>query len=248
MATHDLVHPMTRILVLEDDEDALATLAHLLLKEGYSVERAATGTDALHLLGCSSFELLILDCVVPDMSGLDVCKAYRQRKGEAPVLFLTGKDLIADKERGFMAGADDYLTKPFHITELLLRVRALLRRHKSITEDMLEFGELVLDSKTRQVRRGNDIIHLPPKEFNLLQFLMRHPTEVFSASVLLLHVWPSESAATEQTVRTCVKRLRESIDRANQPSYIQNHRSHGYKLNSELAKLQDSMDLSQQMS
>lgn len=228
---------MTRILIVEDDVDYQAALKKALSQDNFTVELVSTGKDATQLLACSSYELIVLDWELPDLSGLDICKTYRRNGGEAPILFTTGRDLITDKEQGFELGADDYLTKPFHIKEFLLRVKALLRRHKSITEDVLRFADLELDAKTKHVLRQGEPLRLPPKEFHVLQFLMRHPTQVFSATELLQHVWSSDSTATEQTVRACVKRLRELLDLPGQPSHIFNYRSHGYMLNRDLLKI-----------
>ncbi len=222
---------MTRILIVEDDSDIQSMLRLALSSQSYSVEQATNGEDALQILVSSDFELIILDWEMPGLTGPEICKKYRNRGGEAPILFVTARGSIQDKELGFTLGADDYLTKPFHLQELLLRVNALLRRHKSIIESVIHFGDLELDQKNRQITRSGKVLKITPKEFDVLHFLMRHPTQVFSATQLLHLVWPSDSYASEQTVRTCIKRLRETIDVPNRPSYVHNQRAHGYMLN-----------------
>lgn len=224
---------MAKLLLVDDSLDLCATLTEWLSTESYSIESCHTGEAALELLAYSKYDLIILDVTMPGIDGFSVCRKFRRDGGQTPILFLTGKDNVTDKESGLDQGGDDYLTKPFDFRELSARVRALLRRYPAIEVGCLQFSDLVVDSKTRVVKRANEIVKLSPKEYELLEFLLRHPNEVFNAVHLLQHVWPSESTATEQTVRACVKRLRESLDVVGKPTYILNQRGHGYMLNTE---------------
>jgi DNA-binding response OmpR family regulator len=222
---------VAKLLLVDDSPDLLASLTEFLSQDSYSVESCNSGEEALELLAYSKYDLIILDITMPGIDGFGVCRQFRADGGHTPILFLTGKNSVYDKESGFDLGGDDYLTKPFSLIELSARIRALLRRYPSIDVGLLRFSDLVVDSKTRIVKRANSIVKLSHKEYELLEFLLRHPTEVFNAADLLQHVWPSESTSTVQTVRACVKRLRESLDVPGKPTYIDNQRGHGYMLN-----------------
>jgi DNA-binding response OmpR family regulator len=222
---------MSKVLIVDDDQDLCEMVQEWLVNENYKVEMVHSGADALSLFRCSGYDLIILDWELPDFSGIDICRRLRSTGDQVPIIFLTGRKHLPDKEVGFNAGGDDYLTKPFELKELSLRVKALLRRHKSITEDVLKARDLELDQKLRRVKRAGEEVKVAPKEFELLQFLMRHPNEIFKPGDLLRHVWSSDTEATDQTVRTCIKRLRESIDRDDVPSYVSNVHGHGYCLN-----------------
>ncbi len=224
---------MAKLLLVDDNLDLCATLTEWLATESYVVESCQTGESALELLAYSKYDLIILDITMPGIDGFSVCRRFRREGGSTPILFLTGKGAISDKETGLDQGGDDYLTKPFDFRELSARVRALLRRFSAVEVGLLQFADLQVDSKIRAVRRSGQIVNLSPKEYELLEFLLRRPNEIFNAAALLQHVWPSESTATEQTVRACVKRLRETLDVPGRPSYILNQRGHGYMLNSE---------------
>lgn len=225
---------MAKILLVDDDLELTESLAQWLVAENHQVEACNNGEAALELIGYSSFDLIILDWTMPGTSGLDVCKRYRNAGGETPILFLTGKTDVEDRAFGLDSGADDYLTKPFDLRELSARVRALLRRFKSLEVGTLKFADLELDSKSRKLFRQGEEVKLPPREFALLEFLMRNKNEVFSSEQLARHVWSSETFATDQTVRTCVKRLRDYVNKDAQSSYIVNLHGHGYGLNKDL--------------
>jgi DNA-binding response OmpR family regulator len=167
---------------------------------------------------------------LPELSGIELCRQYRSRGGTAPVLMLTGKGTISDKESGFDAGADDYLTKPFHMKELSMRLRALLRRATAFTGDVLRVKDIELEPSNHRATRNGADLNLLPKEFALLEFLMRHPNQVFSAEALLSRVWASETDTTVDAVSTCIKRLRKKIDSEDQPSLIRTVHGVGYKL------------------
>jgi two-component system OmpR family response regulator len=176
--------------------------------------------------------VVILDWDLPRMTGVEICSKYRANKGVTPILMLTGKSQIADKEQGLDAGADDYLPKPFHMRELSARIRALGRRPTTVASNVLTVGSLELDpTKHRLCKNGQDI-HLLPKDFALLEFLMRHPDEIFSSEAILQRVWNLDTEATSDAVRTSVKRLRKKLDDSDDEdnSIIENVRRIGYRL------------------
>jgi DNA-binding response OmpR family regulator len=226
---------MAKILLVDDDTELLASVNQWLSMEDHTVESCTSGTNALELLDFSAFDVIVLDWTMPGLSGLDVCRAIRARGVETPILFLTGRSEIDDISFGLDSGADDYMTKPFNLNELSARVRALLRRFKSVQVGIIKFADLELDSKARRFTRAGEDIKLPPREFAILEFLMRHPNEIYSTEQLARQVWSSEAFATDQTVRTCIKRLRNYIDRAGSSSYISNVHGHGYGLNKEVS-------------
>ncbi|MBI5174537.1 MAG: response regulator transcription factor [Candidatus Melainabacteria bacterium] len=225
---------MAKLLVVEDNLDLSENLQEWLRLDNHQVEICHNGVQALELLAYSKYDVIILDVTMPEMDGFTVCRKFRAGGGQTPILFLTGKNSIEEKEEGFERGGDDYLTKPFDFRELSARLRALLRRFPSVESGLLGYLDLELDPKTKQVKRAGEALKLSPKEYQLLEFLLRHPNEIYSATDLLMHVWSSDSTATEQTVRACVKRLREVIDRGDGQSYILNQRGHGYGLNRDI--------------
>lgn len=221
---------MAKVLIVEDDADLAALIKNILGVERHTVEVAANGRDAVALLNMYTYDLVILDWNLPVMSGKEVCQNYRSRGGSTPILMLTSRSTVEDKEEGLDAGADDYLTKPFHAKELGARVRALLRRPQSVSAKTLQAGELELDPKTVRVLKSGKEIHLLPKEFSLLELFMRYPNQVFSAEALLDRVWASDSAASLDTVRTYIKTLRKKIDTEGSASMIRTVHGVGYSL------------------
>ncbi len=221
---------MAKILLVEDDRNLAITVKDWLEFEHHLVEAVEVGTEALELAQSYEYDLIILDIELPKMNGLEVCQKYRQGGGQAPILMLTGRGSIPDKETGLDAGADDYLTKPFHLKELSARVRALLRRPGQVAGNTLKAGNLVLDTTSYKVLKDGQEIHLPRMEFALLEFLMRHQGQVFSTEALLDRVWTSDSEKSPETIRTSVKKLRSKIDTDGQPSIIRNVHGVGYKL------------------
>ncbi len=221
---------MSKILVVEDDIAVCTTLVDLLEMEKYVVESVNTGTEGLDRIQFYSYNLLILDWGLPGITGVEICKKYRAAGGKSPILFLTGRDDVADKEKGFEAGVDDYLTKPFSPNELMARVRALLRRNSVEEQKELSYGAIKLRPSTFRIAIGEQEIELLPREFTLLEFLMKQPEEVFSAEVLLNRVWPSETEGTPQALRTCIKRLRKKIEVPGSGCVIGSVYGMGYKL------------------
>ncbi len=221
---------MAKILIVEDERDISGLVSNWLVRDNHLVEQADNGVDALNQMELSKFDVIILDLMLPGMNGLEVCRRYRQHLGHTPILMLTAKNTIDDKEMGLDAGADDYLTKPFDLKELAARVRALLRRGDSLPGNIHHIRDIVIDSSKCLVTKGGEIIHLLPKEYRLLEFLVRHPEHVFSAEELLASVWESDTLAFLDTVRGHIKRLRKKLDNPSQPSIISTVYGMGYKI------------------
>jgi two-component system OmpR family response regulator len=219
-----------KILVIEDDHRLARVVEDWLAEDGYQVDLVDTGRGAQERLSNGTYDLLIVDWGLPDIAGVDICKQYRESGGSASILMLTGKGNVADKEQGLDAGADDYLTKPFHPRELSARLRALLRRPREIRDNILQVGDLTLDPEGCRVTKAGKEINLLPKEFALLEFLMRHPNQVFKADVLLDKVWSKESENSPDTVRVHITKLRSKIDSEGEPSIIRTMHRVGYKL------------------
>lgn len=221
---------MAKILIVEDDLDLRQIVEDWLKHDHHLIETATKGDEAMELIGIYSYDLIILDWQLPVYDGIQILTKFRQNGGKTPVLMLTGQDLAEQIEQGLDSGADDYLTKPFHMKELSARIRALLRRPVSVTDNVLRAAGINLNPRTFAVTKDGADIRLLPKEFALLEFLMRHPNQVFSAEALLDRVWHSENDAAPETVRTCIKRLRKKIDGESEESVIQTLHGVGYKL------------------
>lgn len=221
---------MAKILIVEDDLSLGKMVRDWLALDHHATELVSDGAEALSMLKVYEYDLIVLDWELPNVSGIEILKAFRAQGGLAPVLMLTGRGTIDDKESGFDSGADDYLTKPFHGKELTARIRALLRRPEGYVGDILSCGALQLDKTNYRVTRGEEEIRLLPKEFALLEFLMRNQKRVFAPEALLNRVWATESEATVDALTTCIKRLRKKIDVDGQPSIIRTVHGVGYKL------------------
>lgn len=224
---------MGRILIVEDDYSLAKTVDEWLRFEKHNVVHTDSGTEAFNLLKEQTFDLLVLDWELPDIEGPEIAKRFRARGGTTPILMLTARSSITDKVGGFDAGADDYLTKPFHMKELSVRVRALLRRADTASTDQdnnLTVRNIVLDPESFRVWRDSQEVELQKKEFQLLEFLMRHPNQVFSADALLTHVWDPNTEASPDTVRTCLKKLRRKIGDDEEAPLIKNVHGVGYRL------------------
>lgn len=222
---------MPKILLVEDDLLLARAVVDWLKHERHTVEHTADGGEALHLMKGFPYDLIILDWELPVKCGIDVLKEFRRSGGTACVIFLTSKGELEDKESGLDAGADDYLTKPFHMKELSARIRALLRRPTDIVAgDTLSVSDLVLDTKTLRVTRAGVDVQLQPVEFSILEFLLRHKNEVFNAETLLARVWKSESEATPGALRVCLNRLRKKLNDTGEQSLIENIHGCGYTI------------------
>jgi len=200
-----------------------------LTDEHYTIDVVNSGSEAIERLRFDKYDVLIFDWQLPDLTGIEICKRFRSKGGNTPVLMLTGKSEITDKETGLDAGADDYLTKPFHPRELSARVRALLRRSGELKQNILTCGDIELDPQGFKVTKGGKEITLLPKEFALLEFFLRHPNQVFSPEALLDRVWSAESEASPDTIRVHITKLRGKIETEGQPSPIKTIHRQGYK-------------------
>lgn len=224
---------MTSILLVEDDDNLRVTVDEWLSFEEYTVHSAANGLDGYELFLKNSFDLIILDCEMPGLDGVDLCQRIRAKRQDVPVIFLTGKSDLADKELGFGAGANDYLTKPFHMKELSLRVKALLRKPAPVQASILKAGQLVLNPDSHQVTRNGAPVHLTKIEFGILEEFMRNPGKLFTSQTLLEKFWVNAAERSPESLRTCLKKLREKIDSEGQPSLIKNIHGVGYKFEAE---------------
>lgn len=221
---------MAKILVVEDERDLAGLVRNWLLRDHHLVELAEDGETALDLIALNSYDVIILDLMLPGLDGMEVCRRYRHALGRTPILMLTAKDSVEDKEAGLDAGADDYLSKPFALKELAARVRALLRRGATEPRNLISIRDIVIDIGEHRVLKGGEEVHLLPKEFRLLEFLARHPHQVFSAEELLSSVWESDTAALLDTVRGHIQRLRKKLDTTGRPSIISTVYGLGYKI------------------
>lgn len=221
---------MAKILLIEDDEVWCQSIRDALLPDNIQCEYVDNGFDALDRLKFYHFDLVIIDWGLPGISGVDVLRQYRDVGGKVPVLMLTAMGSIENKECGLDTGADDYLTKPFDVRELRARVRALLRRPGAFQDSRLQFCNLVLEPNSLSVSVAGKALALLPGEYQLLQFLMRYPEQIFAAEALLNRVWSSESDATEEALKSCIKRLRKKIEVPESDCVIQNVYGLGYKL------------------
>ena len=223
---------MTRILVVEDEVSISDPLTYLLGKEGYDVALAETGPDALLEFDRSGADLVLLDLMLPGLSGLDVCRVLRQ-KSNVPVIMLTAKDGEVDKVVGLELGADDYITKPYSSRELLARVKAVLRRRQESEELLpatLEGGPVRMDVERHTVALAGEPISLPLKEFELLEMLLRNTGRVLTRSQLIDRIWGSDYVGDTKTLDVHIKRLRAKIETdPSNPRHIQTVRGLGYK-------------------
>ena len=224
------------ILVMED-EDALATLLQYNLeKEGYDVVVAADGEEGLVQIDERQPDLVLLDWMLPKVSGIEVCRRIRGRPEtrNLPIIMLTARGEESDRVRGLDTGADDYLTKPFSMTELIARIRAVLRRIRpGLADDRVGHGDIVIDRVAHRVKRSGQEVHLGPTEFRLLDHFMRHPGRVFSREQLLDAVWGSDVYVEARTVDVHVGRLRKALDVGESANPIRTVRSAGYSLDLE---------------
>jgi DNA-binding response OmpR family regulator len=203
---------MSRILVVEDDPAMSVALRDGFEYERYLVDMAADGEDALRRATGGDHDLIILDVMLPKMSGLDVCRELRKNGSHTPVIMLTARGQEIDKIVGLRVGADDYVTKPFSFMELLARVEAVLRRTSRNAQSEVAFGEVTLDFKCYRATRKGDAIELTPREFTILRYLIDHANEVVSREALLDHVWGYDNNALSRTVDTHIARLRQKIE------------------------------------
>jgi two-component system OmpR family response regulator len=224
-----------RVLVVEDEAKMAGLLKRGLEEEGYAVDIAATGADGLWAGTENQYDAILLDVMLPELDGFEVCRQLRSRGRWAPVLMLTARDDVADRVEGLDAGADDYLVKPFSFSELLARVRALVRRGAGERPAVLLVDDLELDPAARRVSRAGAEIRLTAKEFALLELFMRHPGDVLTRTRILEHVWDFAFDGDSNVVDVYVRYLREKVDRPFRRASIETVRGAGYRLRQESA-------------
>ena len=220
-----------RILVVEDEKRIADFLSRGLESGGYTVDVAGDGATALEMVHASEYDLIILDLGLPDMDGMAVLKKVRTRKTSPPVLILSARDAVDDRVKGLETGADDYLVKPFAYVELLARVRVLLRRGQP-TPERLQVGDLSLDCIRRKVARAGENIELAPKEFSILEYLMRNRGRPLSRTMIVEHVWDMDYDGLTNIVDVYIRHLRSKIDEKWPDKMIQTVRGIGYMLDS----------------
>ncbi len=219
-----------RILLVEDERKVASFIARALRENTYAVDVAESGERALELGVDVPYDAILLDVRLPGMSGIEVCRELRQRGIEAPVLMLTARGLVEQKVEGLDAGADDYLTKPFVLTELLARVRALVRRGFHSGNAKLRYGDVELDRHRRRASRGKEMVALTTKEFALLELLLLRAPELVTRSEIVEHVWDCHFDSETNLVEVYVNRLRQKIDRDRSTKLIHTIRGIGYRL------------------
>jgi phosphate regulon transcriptional regulator PhoB len=221
-----------KVLVVDDEQPLLDALQYALQREGFEVVTATDSEDALRLFHEQNPELVVLDVMLPTRSGFEVCQILRKRSN-VPIIMLTAKGAETDRVVGLEIGADDYVTKPFSMRELMARIKSVMRRTKtpaSVAGNVLKADELSLDVVRHEVRLGDTPLSLSPKEFDLLRFLMEHPGQVFSRQTLLDRVWGEERYIEERTVDVHIHWLREKIESdPRKPKYLLTVRGVGYK-------------------
>jgi len=218
-----------RILVVDDDPEIVSFLKRGLIYEGYSVDTASDGIEALTEARDREPDLVILDIMMPGIDGMEVCKRLRQAS-DIPILMLTAKGSVADRVIGLDSGADDYLVKPFSFDELLARVRALTRRWQPGEREVLRFSDLSLDTATREVTRGDNPIRLTAQEFDLLELFMRHPRQVLKRDTIYDRVWGYDFGGESNVIEVYVRYLRSKLEAGGGPELIHTVRGVGYVL------------------
>src|SRR6476619_5700781 len=231
MLTVSAINPRAKVLVVEDEESLALLLRYNLEAEGYAVDVVHRGDEAEMAIAEGSPDLIVLDWMLPGISGLELCRRLRTGKDSRliPIILLTARSEEGDRIRGLTTGADDYVVKPFSLPELMARVRAILRRTSpERIASVLTVGDIELDRDSHRVTRGGKAIHLGPTEFRLLEFLMQSPGRVFSRAQLLDSVWGRDAFIDERTVDVHVGRLRKALNRPRKPDPIRTVRSAGY--------------------
>jgi DNA-binding response OmpR family regulator len=221
-----------RILVVEDEHRIANSIKKGLEQEAYAVDVSYDGEEGLDYASTEDYDLIILDRMLPKIDGVTVCKKLREQKNHTPILMLTAKGQVEDKVVGLDSGADDYMVKPFAFEELLARIRALKRRPQGELSNVLQINDLILNTQTFQVKRGDKEIKLSQKEFSLLEYLMRSPNKTLTKDQIINHVWDYDSNILPNTVEAFIKQLRQKIDRSfpDKVSLIQTVRGFGYKI------------------
>ncbi len=220
-----------RLLIIEDDRQAAGYLAKGLRESGFAVDHAANGNEGLYMALSEPYDVLIVDRMLPGRDGLSIIATLRAQGKMTPVLILSALWEVDDRVRGLRAGGDDYLTKPYAFTELLARIEALLRRGSNAVQDtVLRVGDLEIDLLARSAKRANKIIELQPREFRLLEYLMRHHNQVVTRTMLLEHVWDYHFDPQTNVIDVHISRLRQKIDKGFKTTLLHTVRGAGYCL------------------
>ncbi len=219
-----------RVLLVEDERQIADFVARGLTEHGYSVDVAYDGDEAVYWPDVAQFDIIILDVMLPVRDGVEVCRVLRAKGVRSPILMLTARDAIEDRVTGLDSGADDYLVKPFAFAELLARIRALSRREPALTGTVLEIGDLRLDTAARAVQRAEVLLELTAKEFSLLEYLLRHPNQVLSRTMIAEHVWNYDFDSATNVIDVHIKNLRRKIDDGSPLKLIQTVRGAGYRV------------------
>jgi heavy metal response regulator len=224
-----------RVLVVEDDQRILEFVRKGLEEEGYAVDVATDGDEALEWPAVVDFDAIVLDVMLPGRDGIEVCRTLRTRGVRTPILMLTARDTVEDRVMGLDSGADDYLVKPFAFAELLARLRALMRREPVLLGTTLEVADLSLDTVTRQASRDGQPIALTNKEYALLEYLMRHPNQVLTRTMIAEHVWNFDFDTGTNVIDVHIRYLRRKIDDPYDLKLIQTVRGAGYRISADPA-------------
>lgn len=219
-----------KVLVVEDEERLATLIRRGLVEHGYGVDIAHTGEDAFEWLETTEYDLIILDVMLPGISGIEVCRSLRLQRVTSPVLMLTARDAVPDRVAGLDAGADDYMVKPFSFAELLARLRALTRRPAELLQVQLEIGDLRLDPSTRRAWRGDREVALPNKEFRILEYFMRNPDRVLTRTMIADHVWDYDFPNVTNVIDVHIRLLRERLGDPVPNGMLQTVRGAGYRL------------------
>ena len=219
-----------RILVVEDNKRLSDSLRMTLEDDGYAIDVAYDGLDGEEMARMGTYDVIILDIMLPQKDGLSVCRDLRDQRINTPVLMLTARDALDDRVRGLDSGADDYLVKPFEVDELRARIRALLRRESSSKSPLLQVGDLTLDPATHAVERSESPIDLTAKEYSLLEYFMRHPNHLVSREMAESHLWSYNHVVASNVVDVYIRRLRRKIDDPHEVKLFETIRGAGYRL------------------
>lgn len=219
-----------RVLVVEDEKRIADFIRKGLTEQGYAVDVAEDGDEALRFADAFDFDLIVLDVMIPKRDGVDVCKTLRRHGSAVPVLMLTARDTVDDRVAGLDSGADDYLVKPFAFAELLARLRALSRREAAVVGTTLQVGDLELNTATRAATRAGVEIELTNKEYALLEYLMRHPNQVLTRTMIAEHVWNYDFDSATNVIDVHIRYLRRKIDDPFETKVIHTSRGAGYRV------------------
>jgi len=221
---------MAKILVADDDAHIRELISLFLRNEGFEIVEASDGAEALAIVENSQIDMVILDIMMPLLDGWELCREIRRLDSNIPLLMVTAKGESAQKVKGFQLGTDDYLTKPFDPMELVMRVKALLKRYMIVSSQSIQLGGITLNRRSFQVIRGDEKLNLPLKEFELLFKLANHPGQIFTREQLIAHIWGKNYEGDDRTVDVHIKRLRERFADDSQHFQIETARSLGYRL------------------